>query len=340
MHQYLPEEKTNANLSDREMGNFAALDFNDTSSFELRSNEDNEPNVISDAKSTTTPNDGVKPGVTSMNKSSNWKRVRIYTLIETGEVGNESFTCKISFGFFNEIFRSSFTAKLPYTPIFGSQSAPFEITEKRGLASFTLSQRPVAVNAIMNFNYDGRSYSFRGSFLFGVSKGLLLVTCRYDGSIFDSVVKDYALVNQTLLFTGGCPRIRISYATDSFFGNEVAQVIMNNGKCHSRYLPNFQRYIIDLNNSPCPNWSLKVLAISAKYYQPYDTDKTANLIAEYGILRYFLWYILTGIWSLRILKRSNDALFFAVLESNKEYRCWTSYFTKEESMKIAQYFIK
>lgn len=61
-------------------------------------------------------------------------------------------------------------------------------------------------------------------------------------------------------------------------------------------------------------------------------------LVTYGLLRYYLWYLITGSWDICILLQLNTGKFFHKLERS-EYRCWSTAFEDPRIRGYDKYYI-
>lgn len=60
---------------------------------------------------------------------------------------------------------------------------------------------------------------------------------------------------------------------------------------------------------------------------------------EYSILRYFLWFLVRGVWTVQILRRSNTNKFFASVVDSP-YACWIEYIRQPRLFQYNKYFVE
>jgi hypothetical protein len=137
-----------------------------------------------------------------------------------------------------------------------------------------------------------------------------------------------------------CPLLRVFYSTDLLTGNDIAQVVLYQpgGPYYTQYLPEFQEYLITVGVQVCPNYSTKIRYIAFRDYQPDQINVVGDLIMVYGLVRYFLWFLITGQFDLSILlQRRNGEFALALL--NSSYACWITFFTNSIYAAMGQYYI-
>lgn len=120
--------------------------------------------------------------------------------------------------------------------------------------------------------------------------------------------------------------IRIRSQTDIFGGLQMAQTVFEefeNGVRRTllnQYLPAFKDYLID--NPTGSNCTLvdKATYIANTYFPLPESkqyiEQILGRLSLYGLLRYFLWYLITGELTLRILLDEHTPLFFAFLAAS------------------------
>lgn len=64
-----------------------------------------------------------------------------------------------------------------------------------------------------------------------------------------------------------------------------------------------------------------------------------NNLETYGLLRYFLWFLITGEWYINILRQANTRRFLKALKGS-EYSIWIKTFTIGELKGYDKYFVE
>lgn len=131
-----------------------------------------------------------------------------------------------------------------------------------------------------------------------------------------------------------CPRLFGLSVTEVIYGGNLMQVLLRveNGGRVREYLrrPLLTRVVkgvgCTLND--------KTAYLNSKSGLT-NTDVTEGII-EYGMIRYFLWFLITKRWNIYILRRSRTKEFLATLGSS-QYACWLPVVVNSEYVK---YYIK
>lgn len=178
--------------------------------------------------------------------------------------------------------------------------------------SFTL-KIPVVNNLLMQCSLQTNVRS--GTPLYRISSRVFLTNPNFSASQGNI---------PTLLNTVECPRLLAYGTTDILTGDNFAMaVLMTPSSIYIRY--------------PCLTrvTARKGCTLIEKLA---DTQVDMNDFLRYALLRYFLWFLVNGTWSVSVLKRRNTRKFFSSLISST-YACWVEYFKEQGLMKYDQYFI-
>lgn len=123
-------------------------------------------------------------------------------------------------------------------------------------------------------------------------------------------------------------------AAEAIYGANITLVILreNNRGFVREYLrrPLLTRFVRGVGCT----LSQKILYLNTKNGKE-NVDLTDGIVG-YGMLRYFLWFLITRIWNARILKRSYTKRFLNAVYSS-EYVSWLPYL---ENSEYGRYFIK
>lgn len=141
--------------------------------------------------------------------------------------------------------------------------------------------------------------------------------------------------------------IQIASTTDFFSGNSLSQstfILLDDLvvlQSYSRYPIAFGKYVLDLSKIPQPCTLLvgKTNVISKKDFPLEVYEDTLGRIVLYGLLRYFLWYLIKGKFTLQILQNKYTTLFFAELAIS-EYAGFIKAFESDELKGLNVYFVE
>lgn len=125
---------------------------------------------------------------------------------------------------------------------------------------------------------------------------------------------------------GDCPKITILARTEVLFGENVTMVFFQQGDREYAHRP-FLTSVVKGNECTLMQ---KIVAFGT-------TEPLFDGIVEYGMLRYFLWFLIKCKWDIRILLRRNTDLFFETL-AKSEYACWVPYFNSSSIKGYDRYF--
>lgn len=114
-----------------------------------------------------------------------------------------------------------------------------------------------------------------------------------------------------------CPRIAIFYSTDAIYGQNMGFAFFKSGERKYVRRPAFTSVLV---GEECTMMQkLTTLA---------EQDVEWESVITYGLLRYFLWFLITNKWNINILLQCNTEKFFQYL-SKSEYACWIQVFTTQ-----------
>lgn len=78
--------------------------------------------------------------------------------------------------------------------------------------------------------------------------------------------------------------------------------------------------------------------LAQKYNDFTRAGVDSNKVEMYGMLRYFLWFLITGDWCIKILRQEQTKTFLRKLKSS-EYSVWVKTFTSGELKGYDKYFV-
>lgn len=121
-------------------------------------------------------------------------------------------------------------------------------------------------------------------------------------------------------------RIFMLYATEPIFGQNITQALFRSSTGECRRRPRLTSVV-----------SGKACTLLGKYLTPELKSASPSSLETYGLLRYFLWFLITGRWNISILLQRNTLEFFAALR-NSPYRIWLNTFNDPKYKGYAKYF--
>lgn len=124
-------------------------------------------------------------------------------------------------------------------------------------------------------------------------------------------------VQPTLLSSSSVDtRIFILAVMETIFGQNLSLALFRSARGEWLHRPRFTSVVRG-----------KECTLVGKYATQELRGAVPTLLEEYGLLRYFLWFILTGAWDITILLQSRTKEFFLALR-NSSYRIWLLTFKK------------
>lgn len=134
--------------------------------------------------------------------------------------------------------------------------------------------------------------------------------------------------DSTMLLSAGEPRIKIFAETEVFYGaNLMLSVFKTEDSVYLRR-PALTKVVA---GKGC-TLAAKIAVNAGKQ------DKLLQGVISYGMLRYFLWYLITGKWCVAILKRRYTRKFFSVLATS-DYKNFVPVFSELGLNVYEKYFI-
>lgn len=131
--------------------------------------------------------------------------------------------------------------------------------------------------------------------------------------------------NLTLQLERKCPRLRILSSSDMLTGANLGMVLFRTEtNTYTKYPP----LTSVVKGEEC--------TLYGKLYG--NPSAIVDNVVKYGMLRYFLWFLIKGKWSIRILTRRYTKHFFNEL-SKSDYACWAKEFDTPELKGYDVYFI-
>lgn len=128
-----------------------------------------------------------------------------------------------------------------------------------------------------------------------------------------------------------CPVIRVFANLETLYGGNLSRVVFRSasyegGKVREHmHRPKFTRAVAGKGRT----LQEKVLTLGTGLM---------NGIVSYGLLRYYLWYLITMCWDTTILYQSNTSKFFDGLKWS-EYKCWIEAFQDPQIKGYDEYFV-
>lgn len=213
--------------------------------------------------------------------------------------------------------------------------------------SFTLTKEAIIEADTVTSNSKVTGEDNKRTFIANIlnNDGEIDVQCYFDVTSKDDLSVDIQLritflnlgnlndtrpQNSLLAKVLDCPSILIKPSMDVYEGNSLSQVIVNK---KSFYLSRIEGYVI---GTAC-SLTGKILEISN------ITKESPSILLEevvnYGILRYYLWFKITGQSSYEILRQRYDSIFFEVL-ARSDYSCYISVFESIPYQNASKWYIK
>lgn len=170
-------------------------------------------------------------------------------------------------------------------------------------------------------------------FVFGIKGNARLeVYAEIGGSVNNKDV----LSSESLLLQKVENMINLYLSTDVFGGDNLAQCIMVSTKERpiSQYLPKVNAYVI---GNEC-TLAEKVITIASRDYQSNQSLNVLISLTTYAVLRYYLWYLITGKFWLGILQNKYTDLFFITL-ADSPYSNFIEAFESDFLAGYEKYFV-
>lgn len=154
----------------------------------------------------------------------------------------------------------------------------------------------------------------------------LLLTPRATGP---KTIKSEKVEQTRALEIDNCPRIAAYSVTDPVIAGNVSMVVLR-----SMSAEGFQAYIRrpKFTSIAAPAECMTLIEKSLVFM--YDLD----IFMEYACVRYFLWFLTTGKWCVKILLRRYTNTFLRKLSQGK-YACWRDYFLQDKFKGYESYFL-
>lgn len=127
-----------------------------------------------------------------------------------------------------------------------------------------------------------------------------------------------------------CPRLKIFAATEAIYGSNLTMVVFRSQEFPEKewqHRPPFTEVVAPRGECTL---ALKCMA---------NGSIMIRLIL-YGMLRYFLWFLMEGKWDIDVLLQHNTDLFFHTLQSSRKYSCFREAFEDPDIKGYDQYFLK
>lgn len=126
-----------------------------------------------------------------------------------------------------------------------------------------------------------------------------------------------------------CQRIKLFMVTDPLSGSNLSQAIMR--------VTRDEGYT-EWCKRPCLTSVTKPQACSTLAWKTLYLGADMGLLLEYSGLRYFLWFLVSGKWCVRILLQRNTQKFFRALDSSA-YAYWGPYLRQQKFDGYPGYFL-
>ncbi len=200
----------------------------------------------------------------------------------------------------------------------------------RSIVSATARRTKFALDVLCQFNNGGREMLITVDLLIPLSFSV------DSGNALTSSILSLRRLHNTAVE----PFLNIRAQTDLWGQGQLAQVVFTSTGVEpsSQYLSTYEKYVITVVTENCPSFSSKALAITNKFYTPLDILVVQEKLLFYGLLRYYLWRLIIGPWTLEILRRRYTEFFYAVLRASP-YAIFYDVLTSPELAEYEGYFV-
>lgn len=220
---------------------------------------------------------------------------------------------------------------------------------RKGLQAVAPKFVEIRKNATASYNYQNRNGGYMGSVrLQFFANGLVFDFDFYNrdvGLLTESRVTVYYKTKNDSLFIGGVPpnlqnskllrdcpeglNLTILSQTDSVYGgNNMSAAYFGSSTYRGAHRPLFTSVVRGTGCTLIQKFNSKELQ-----------DAVSGSIIAYGLLRYFLWFLITKKWDIQILRQSNTRKFFRTLKKS-QYACWVEAFQDPTIRRYGVYFIE
>lgn len=129
--------------------------------------------------------------------------------------------------------------------------------------------------------------------------------------------------------TGDCPKIKVLYNLDPIYGGNLALAVFRTESLDGKVQEHIHRPKLTsvVGGNGCTLQD-----------KTQDLDVNINSVVSYGLLRYYLWYLITGRWDIHILYQDNTRKFFRKL-SVSGYKCWVEAFDDPRIKGYDKYYL-
>lgn len=176
-------------------------------------------------------------------------------------------------------------------------------------------------------------FGYQVKVIFGAKKSTILTFKFESASDYNGYISGNLLLNDaedeslklptnTLLASSeACPQLRVFSSSEVMYGNNLTRSVfrvMNSSGTRS-YIRRPSLASV-MRGEGC-TFSGKV------YYWNMEnggTEDLTNGILTWGMLRYFLWYLTSGKWCVKVIESSYNKIFERTV-SKSEYACWLPY---------------
>ena len=125
-----------------------------------------------------------------------------------------------------------------------------------------------------------------------------------------------------------CPKITILMSTDPIWGQNLSSVFF---KSEDKKYVHRPKLTSVLDGIGC--------TLMEKLASPELRNVDSNSIITYGLLRYFLWFLIACKWDITILLQSNTKRFFNKLRKSN-YACWVNAFNNPQLKGYDKYYLQ